>query len=261
MTNNSATKLFRQPYSATNGLRDPDWRWQLAMAYLPVTPTTSLPDATCWHLVDYLQGGDGKTAKVSLDRSFSLQPLLAIHNLRIKRLSLEARILAYRDISLAAKASQIPAQIAQDYCDVFFDVQSRLHASRAIDSKIINAVSERGDSVRRELYGQAYFGGPHVAEHWIERLPLLGTCDQHDLDTPDGIELERLELAITSQTLASEIYDPTLHVVHERLLTRQPRSRTYAHCVADYLTDVLVTTWQRKPTAVAQEIVEMRAAA
>lgn len=231
------------------------------MAAMPVTTATSLPDATCWHLADYLSGRDEWITAIELDRSFSIRPLLAIKKDRIQRLSFEARVLAYRDIDLAAKASRIPTQVAHDYCSIFFDVANRLQAKGAIGCKVINATGERDDIVRCEMFSQAYFGGPLVVEHWLTSLPFLGSSVQHDLNTLEGIDREQLDLAVASRGNSDKFYDPTLLAVRARLLGRQRQSRTYADCVVDHVADVLATNWQQKPSKATREIVELRSAA
>ncbi|WP_145218993.1 hypothetical protein [Planctomycetes bacterium TBK1r] len=251
----------RRRYTATNGLRDPDWRWQLAVDSAPFTAATRRPDAICWHLIDYLLHGDEWITSLDCTRRFSIRPLLVIYHDRLQRLTLESRILGLRDITLAAEASRVPVQVAHDYCSIFFDVGDRLHAVRAIDGKIIHADSQRDDIVRRELYWHAYFGGPLVAEHWLLHLPFVGCEAEHDLETPEGRQREQLELTMASREPGPEFYDSKLLPVYQQLLDRQPKARPYAECVQDHVTDALVAHWRRTPTEAARRILDPQIAA
>ncbi|QEF97907.1 hypothetical protein Mal15_19530 [Stieleria maiorica] len=261
MSKHNPKEHTRPIYMATNGLRDPDWRWRLAVSSAPVTRTTRRPDAICWHLVDYLASGDEWITSLDGTRRFSIRPLLAIQNDRLKRLTLESRVLAFRDITVAAEASRVPVQVAHDYCSIFFDVGDRLHAVRAIDSKIIHAAGHRDDIVRRELYWHAYFGGPLVAEHWLLHLPFVGCEAEHDLETPEGRQREQLELTMASREPGPEFYDSKLLPVYQQLLDREPKRRPYAECVQDHVTDALEAYWRSEPTEAARKILHSRIAA
>ncbi|PAY19095.1 hypothetical protein CKO51_13280 [Rhodopirellula sp. SM50] len=205
--------------------------------------------------------GDEWITSLDGTRRFSIRPLLTIHNDRLQRLTLESRILAVRDITLAAEASRVPVQVANDYCSIFFDVGDRLHAVRAIDNKIIHAADHRDDIVRSELYWHAYFGGPLVAEHWLSHLPFIGCEAKHDLETPEGRQREQIELTIASREPAPEFHDSKLLPVYQQLLDRSPTTRPYAECVLDHVTDALVAHWRRTPTKAARKIVDSRIAA
>ncbi|QEF97745.1 hypothetical protein Mal15_17890 [Stieleria maiorica] len=261
MTDTATKERTGRSYTATNGLRDPDWRWQFARKSVPIADPAPLPDATCWDLAEFLEHGKKWITSLDGARQFSIGPLLAIHNDRLKRLTLESRVLAVRDLTIAAEASRLPVQVAHDYCSIFFDVGDRLHAVRAIDGKIIHAAGHRDDIVRRELYWHAYFGGPLVAEHWLLHLPFIGCGVEHDLRTAEGRQREQLELTMASREPAAEFYDSKLLPFYRQLLDREPNTRPYAECVLDHVTDALEAHWRRTPTKAARRILDPRIAA
>ncbi|QEG00192.1 hypothetical protein Mal15_42610 [Stieleria maiorica] len=231
------------------------------MSFVPISDAASLPDATCWDLAEFFQHGDEWITSLDGTRQFSIGPLLTIFNDRLKRLTLESRVLAFRDITVAAEATCVPVQVAHDYCSIFFDVSDRLHAVRAIDGKIIHAAGHCDDTVRRELYWHAYFGGPLVAEHWLLHLPFIGCGAEHDLETPEGRQREQIELTMASREPAAEFYDPKLLPFYQQLLDREPKTCPYAESVLDHVTDALVDHWRRTPTEVARKILDCKIAA
>lgn len=232
----------RSAYRHRYGFFQPDWRWQLADAAVPLTPLTKLPDCTCWHLAEFLQGDTHWCTDPQSSYRFSLLPLLEICQNRRKRLTLEARILACRNADHAAELCGLDSQTVRSYCLVFFDVLDRLEAPRAIEMQVLRDSSHAHDTVRRELYRQAYFAGPAVAEHWLEHLPFLG--GDHDFSTQAGTDRATLELAIAARELRPEGFAPQSLAAYARLVAKRPLSRPFAdqlgayteHALASFLT-------------------------
>ena len=192
---------------------------------------------------------------------FSIRPLLTIYNDRFRRLKLEARILAYRDPALAAELCDLQPGTVRDYCLIFFDVVDRLNAPRAIDGKVIHQKQHAADYVRKELYRQAYFGGPAVAEHWLEHLPFLACLAEHDLTTPEGIERERLELILAASHPATAWKDPKHIDANARVLANQPVGRRLADLITEYQADVLGRFLTEQPAVAEKTVAILRAAA
>ncbi len=166
---------------------------------------------------------------------------MSVNEDRLTKLAFEARVLAYRDVLLAAERSHIPADIAKGYCDLFFDVLDRIDATRAIDGAVIESRRQRPDILRRELYHAAYFAGPFVAEHWITHLPALVDEVEADLSSPLGIERERLALSVLWRQVSESFYVGKPRKVYQRLLEQQPVAREYSESVFSRVVSVLVS--------------------
>lgn len=244
MPPNNQTAQRKSKYAhAINGRRQPDWRWRRAWeaSVEDYKLSRRFYDPTTIALARYLNGGKGDITVPSLSQPISATEIIAINEDRLTRLSLEARILGYHDVLLAAERTQIPTDIAKGYCDIFFDVLDRLQAKRAIDGAVIYASRHQSDDLRFELYRSAYFAGPIVAEHWIGHLPALLADTEHDLTCRTGIEREQLALTLLSKEVSEDMYLPKQLEVYDRLLRQQPRARAYSDTVSDHVVNVLLT--------------------
>jgi len=231
------------------GLREPDWRWWHALdlsrgeqgpgTRRPGTYRPGTRDLTVRRLAEFLAGGKDFITDPNSRYRFTVRPLLAIHDDWFRRLSLESRVLAYRDPALAAKACGIKTATVENYCLIFFDVLDRLDAPRAIDAKVIHDKRHAGDHMRRDLYCQAYRNGPIVLEHWLEHLPYLGQQLDHDLDTPEGIERERLELALAASHQSTAWKNPRQMAAYDRVIRNQTAGTPFSDLVAEYQATVL----------------------
>lgn len=106
---------------------DPDWRWQRAAGAASRCSENRSRDLTIWRLIDALSDGTVWVTDPQNRFRFSIRSLLGIFHDRFRRLTLESRLLAYRDPALVAKACGITTETVESYCLIFFDVLDRLH--------------------------------------------------------------------------------------------------------------------------------------
>lgn len=196
-------------------------------------------DIATAELTEYLTGGPEFISVPSLTAPVSAKSILAINDNRVQRLTFEARVLAYRDITVAAEKTGLAIDLAHGFCDIFFDVHDRLDGRRAIAGTVIHTPGKKSDNLRSELYRQAYFVGPFVAEHWIHHLPFLETGCEHDLSSRAGMEREQLELSVAWTGTSDAFYELKLQSVYGRLLEQQSIARSYVDTVFDHVVAVL----------------------
>ena len=182
----------------------PDWRLQRANEY-SVRPHLRAADHFTQILV-YVITGDTRRSKYYGDKLAGLfQSAFDIRSTRIERLALESRLLAYRDTGLVARHCGIPLELVEVYADAFFDIQQRIQAKAWIMNHVIDDDFHRADVLRRQLYHGAYFGGPHVVEHWLKHLWYIDQGIDHDLESTAGLEREHLEIGLLSRRLRSPL--------------------------------------------------------
>jgi len=186
----------------------PDWRFQRAKDIANRDGRHRLRyDATVWAIVDCLGGlPSARRHQLTQGRDLNWPSLIGIRDSYLTRLSVEARLLAYRDVCVVSQIHGYQVELLGQYCDVFFDVFPCLNASGWIVNQVIHQPAEsHPDLLRQKLYHYAYFGGEMAVEHFIDHLPYLNQGIDHDLETSEGREREALELQLLQHSLNENI--------------------------------------------------------
>ncbi|MCO8125532.1 hypothetical protein NHH03_27585 [Stieleria sp. TO1_6] len=220
-------------------MQHPNWRWisanQRAMGKLGVRHN----DAMVQQLRECLFGRSSEIRVVPTGHGIGLKEITSIYNSPVQRLCVEARVLAYREIEIAATAAGLPRETMRAYCEVFFDVSDWIDAKAAIQNHIVRRTDQPSFPLREKLYQFAYAGGPTVAEHWISHLPHLGAGIAHDLSTIEGIERERIELHISSIDRFHLPGNAKFHDTYQRVVEETPRHTGFSDLISDHAASAL----------------------
>ena len=104
----------------------PDWRYRRAEEVANRDCHCILDyDATVWAIVDHF-GGLPSERRHQLTQGCSLDwpNLTRIRNDHITRLTVESRLLAYRNIGIVSHLHGYPEQLLKQYCAIFFDLKT-----------------------------------------------------------------------------------------------------------------------------------------
>lgn len=192
-------------YFQFGAARRPDCIWTRACWYAKRFPNLQPCDELSRSAV-YLLAGDTRRSEFYFpELTARIRRAVSLRQNRMQRLATEARILAYQDLAAVASVSGLALETVQTYANLFFDVVGRMDARGWIKNTVVLDSRYANDFLRSELYRQAYFGGPEVAEHWLQHLTNLDRGAEHDLTTQIGRERERLELEILAAQLPSPL--------------------------------------------------------
>ena len=174
---------------ASHPLRQPDWRWQRALAAVRGDTQLSRRDDDCWteEAVEHLRGRDCPSAEehevTEQQRDLDVARKIA-HAADRKQLELETRLLAGESFQQIASSLVIRPGVVEAFEAVFFNVQDRLEAETYISLAILKMPWQKPVSEPTLAKACGYFGGSLLVDVWLDYLDHRE--EEHDLATPEG---------------------------------------------------------------------------
>ncbi|TWT56526.1 hypothetical protein [Allorhodopirellula solitaria] len=190
---------FRRYWRSTLG---PSWRWIKAGRVAARRRVSGRVErgSVFWRCVDYIDGLPADMRdKLCGDGQLDISSAEAIYRDPVKRLEVDARLVAGLSPEEAAARCGLNAETVRDYCEIFFDVLDSLRATDWLAIHIFDPADEAIDNLYTTVCRESYQGGPAVCEYWLERVPHLD--EPCDLTTIAGREMKRLHLTLLQDRL------------------------------------------------------------
>ena len=177
-------------------LRQPDWRWQRALAVVRGEDQLSRRHDDQWtgRAVEYLRKRDRPSVEEpqvteqqeDLDAAYKIA-----HTADRTQLELEARLLTGESFEQIASSMGIRPGVVEAFEAVFFNVQDRLEAATYICLAVLKMSWRKPISEATLAKACAYFGGSLVLDVWLDYLDHRE--EEHDPATADGKRRAHLE--------------------------------------------------------------------
>lgn len=237
-------------FNQYNAQIKPDWRLHRANWY-STKPHLCPPDHFTQILVYMILGDERRSNYYGAELAGLFKQAFKIRNSRFQSLTIESRLLAYPDSASVAKHCGIAEQIVQTYADAFFDVQPRIHARGWIRNHVIDEPFFRLDVVRRQLYYNSYFRGPKVVEHWLKHLPYIGVYQEHDLETTEGREREKLEIELLERSIREPLSPTRQQAYQSECLSSLPDYRSVNSILRDSVESAMQSATDERELSLA----------
>jgi hypothetical protein len=142
--------------------------------------------------------------------------------------------------------------VVETYCDLFFDVRSRLEATDFIVYRVAGMPLEGPPSVPALIMVSAYFDGPRVMEACLDYLDHLG--ETHDLATEEGCRREAIELSFLAQRIENSPDTNASWTKYANLIftdhPTKPGQRSASDVIGENIAQMLPElVWNQEPTA------------